>query len=357
MRRATRMRESSATIVFGVALGLAGNGVLVKGLAADRFWGARRGRAALWVLWAAALATWIALVACLGAKALLHRRFLLREWRHRRRCFFFFVPHVALVALCLGAPDGARAWSPRLFRWCYGLALALQVALCARSYARWVGDDGPGGEPAGVDHATPPDPGRDARVSPSTRVGRGDVDARSSAPTFGRGAPHPAAPAQALPPVDGERQGRKRANATARGEPSLFLLMAPPSAASVAMGCGAASDGAFGFAFLLFVVVLRVGPVFLRRPEILGAYWAYTFPLAALATAATHCAKCGRAPEALAWALSSAALAMVVLVAGRMGLHAARVAAGADSWPDPLLAPPKGAEGGTDGAREPLGAA
>ncbi|KAH8091534.1 hypothetical protein JL720_5844 [Aureococcus anophagefferens] len=135
------------------------------------------------------------------------------------------------------------------------------------------------------------------------------------------------------------------ANATARGEPSLFLLMAPPSAASVAMGCGAASDGAFGFAFLLFVVVLRVGPVFLRRPEILGAYWAYTFPLAALATAATHCAKCGRAPEALAWALSSAALAMVVLVAGRMGLHAARVAAGADSWPDPPRAP-KGAEGG-----------
>jgi hypothetical protein len=54
----------------------------------------------------------------------LHRRFLLREWRHRRRCFFFFVPHVALVALCLGAPDGARAWSPRLVRWCYGLALA-----------------------------------------------------------------------------------------------------------------------------------------------------------------------------------------------------------------------------------------
>jgi hypothetical protein len=150
-----------------------------------------------------------------------------------------------------------------------------------------------------------------------------------------------------------------QANATARGEPSLFLLMAPPSAASVAMGCGAASDGAFGFAFLLFVVVLRVGPVFLRRPEILGAYWAYTFPLAALATAATHCAKCGRAPEALAWALSSAALAMVVLVAGRMGLHAARVAAGADSWPDPLrtLEPPKGAEGGGDGAREPLGAA
>ncbi|EGB10227.1 hypothetical protein AURANDRAFT_71236 [Aureococcus anophagefferens] len=365
---ATKSLATLPNTVFGVALGLAGNGVLVKGLAADRFWGARRGRAALWVLWAAALATWIALVACLGAKALLHRRFLLREWRHRRRCFFFFVPHVALVALCLGAPDGARAWSPRLFRWCYGLALALQVALCARSYARWVGDDGPGGEPAGVDHATPPDPGRDARISPSTRVGRGDVDARSSAPT-----PYllstvgwPLLSSLAVD-LDIEREwgaplaawtlGPGVANATARGEPSLFLLMAPPSAASVAMGCGAASDGAFGFAFLLFVVVLRVGPVFLRRPEILGAYWAYTFPLAALATAATHCAKCGRAPEALAWALSSAALAMVVLVAGRMGLHAARVAAGADSWPDPLLAPPKGAEGGTDGAREPLGAA
>lgn len=262
------------------------------------------------------------------------------------------MPHVALVALCLGAPDGARAWSPRLFRWCYGLALALQVALCARSYARWVGDDGPGGEPAGVDHATPPyllsTVGWPLLSSLAVDL---DIEREWGAPlaawTLGPGVVFYGLCFASI----------LQANATARGEPSLFLLMAPPSAASVAMGCGAASDGAFGFAFLLFVVVLRVGPVFLRRPEILGAYWAYTFPLAALATAATHCAKCGRAPEALAWALSSAALAMVVLVAGRMGLHAARVAAGADSWPDPLLAPPKGAEGGGDGAREPLGAA
>ena len=80
----------------------------------------------------------------------------------------------------------------------------------------------------------------------------------------------------------------------------------------------------------------------------MGAYWAYTFPLAALATAATTCAtddgeSDGRAvPTALAWALSVAALAMLLSVATRMCIHARAVHRGTDSWPDPLFVAPPG---------------
>ena len=45
---------------------------------------------------------------------------------------------------------------------------------------------------------------------------------------------------------------------------------------------------------------------------------------------------------ALAWALSGAALAMLLSAATRMCIHARAVHRGTDSWPDPLFVAPPG---------------
>ena len=327
-RGATVSLAGLPNTVFGVALGLAGNSCLVKSLVAPAFWG-RKGRGALWGIWSLAVGVWVVLGACFAAKARFHRGLLLREWRSPRRCYYFFAPHLSLVALCIAAPTSIhRRWAPFL-RGCYGASLSAQAGLCARTYARWVEAAEAPHAGAGVDHATPSYLLSTVGWPLLTTLGVDlDIPRHWAAPlpamTFGPGVVFYGLCFVSI----------LQAHEATKGEPGLFLLMAPPSAMVVALQrldggtCSPGAEATFGFALVVFLVILRVGPVFLRKPEILGAYWAYTFPLAALATAATTCAtddgeSDGRAvPTALAWALSVAALAMLLSVATRMCIHA-----------------------------------
>jgi len=113
-----------------------------------------------------------------------------------------------------------------------------------------------------------------------------------------------------------------------QGSPVMFLLVAPLSVASLALvglngSYGACSQALFGSAFFLFCLLLRSGPRIFEVPTFLGLYWAYVFPLAALATSAIANAKEEDSATAhvLAWVLIVMAEIALLIVFVRMVMH------------------------------------
>lgn len=132
-----------------------------------------------------------------------------------------------------------------------------------------------------------------------------------------------------------------------KGSPALFLLMAAPSIGAVALDLledipnefAAGSYYLLGWSWTLVLLLVRIGPQIARRPPVLGAYWAYVFPLSSLATASLRYAweVSTIGSQLLAFAavmLSFVALAVVFV---RMSYHTILVALGEAEWTDPLL--------------------
>ena len=110
---------------------------------------------------------------------------------------------------------------------------------------------------------------------------------------------------------------------------------------------GPASSAIFGYNLLMVMVLLRLSPQFATKPVLLGTYWAYVFPLAALAASSVRYATIGRptgtatgtetAPaEALAWVLVSVASLTLLSVFLRMLWHEMQVMRGHERWDDPI---------------------
>jgi tellurite resistance protein len=136
-------------------------------------------------------------------------------------------------------------------------------------------------------------------------------------------------------------------NINNKGSPALTLLIAPPSVAAIAVDGLAGDIGEFnvvaqvflGWAILLFLLLLRLGPRIAESPSEVGTYWAYVFPLAALSSA---CLKYAIVSETmttdilatLAMALATIALCTVFL---RMTYHILLCLQNKARWGDPLL--------------------
>jgi hypothetical protein len=83
----------------------------------------------------------------------------------------------------------------------------------------------------------------------------------------------------------------------------------------------------------------RAGRALVRTPTVLGEYWAYVFPLTAVAIATVrYAADEGSVPAAvLAWAEVCIALLALCIVFARMSWHHLMVLRGKETWNDPLL--------------------
>lgn len=130
-----------------------------------------------------------------------------------------------------------------------------------------------------------------------------------------------------------------------QGHPAMFLTLAPLSVASIAYAelnggaFGNGSCGLLGLALVLFAFLMRSWPNLLKKPAVLGLYWAYVFPLCALASACIAHAQTMQSggARALAWISVSIACIGFVIVFARMTFHWVQVWQGKESWGEPLL--------------------
>ena len=154
-----------------------------------------------------------------------------------------------------------------------------------------------------------------------------------------------------------------------KGNPATFLMVAPISVASLALSglvgsYGAASKSLLGMALFVLSIVVGAGPKILAEPSVLGVYWAYVFPISALASSAVANAKVeARKPcsprslltcmagfdplgsllrwqdsvlsKALAWTLIAMAITSLIVVFCRMSFHHIKVMRGEAIWNDP----------------------
>ncbi|CAB9509672.1 expressed unknown protein [Seminavis robusta] len=135
-----------------------------------------------------------------------------------------------------------------------------------------------------------------------------------------------------------------------KGSPSLTLLLAPPSVGIVALDTfdgdptkfNNAAAMVLGWILVLFMLFARIGPAFVREPGVLGEYWAYVFPLAAVATAWIRYASVVNTTAAtiVAAAFMSVAIVALVSVLARMTIHCFQCFRGQAQWGDPLLGVP-----------------
>jgi tellurite resistance protein TehA-like permease len=133
----------------------------------------------------------------------------------------------------------------------------------------------------------------------------------------------------------------------AKGAPAHFLLIAPPATAVVATDLLDLNLAKFsfmgelllGFCLGIFVLLVSIGPKIWQLPPVLGAYWAYVFPLSALAGAMIRYAWVVDTLAAQVAAIIFLIIAVLAtcIVCARMMYHSYRVFAGYAEWDDPLL--------------------
>lgn len=276
---------------FGVCMGLGGHCVMWKQLHLAAF--AQAPVSVVWALWLSGTATLCLFSLAFLLKLKLHRERVKQEWEDAGRSQFFNAPNLAAMLLAI-------AWPPLLesrgvLRVIWVGAACWQLTLTLLFYHRWMY----GGDRS-MDSASTPyllsvvgwfilavlgSPDR-AHVDELTGVGLTRM-------AFGVGSFFAVITYITL------FQTFNRGH-TAAGAPALFLVIAPVAIASIALAkMGTAQDGGgssspfsevsqalLGVAIFLLLILVRVGPTILAQPNVFGAYWAYVFPVSALATAA-----------------------------------------------------------------------
>lgn len=328
--------ETLPNTAFGIALGLCGNAILWRTAGDVRFTKIVTGRTPNWILWITGAVAWIGLVLALVVKIVKHRDFALCEWLHPTRCYFSFAPHLALTMWATATPKSLEEPLRPLKTAIFLVALPAQVILAILVYARWFFSPIDGD----IGHASPPyllsTVGWPLLCVLSQNL---DLDRRwrfdIAALCFGPGTVWYTLAFISIV----QTLHTKRAT---KGAPVLFLLIAPPSVMSVALsnfGLIGPSTAIFGFALFTGLVLIRLGPKLKERPSTLGVYWAYVFPLAALATAGLRFADVQDSNPAkiLAWILLIVATLALVTVFCRMAIHLVHLTHGTAVWLDPLL--------------------
>jgi len=128
------------------------------------------------------------------------------------------------------------------------------------------------------------------------------------------------------------------------GQPSLFMLVAPPSVAAVGLASlrgrfDSAAASVLGYAMLVLLLLLRTGlPKASGPPTLLGWHWACTFPTAALAKAAILYADANDTVVTTVLAVALVALATLILMAviGQTIWQQLKVLRGVEEWRDPI---------------------
>lgn len=340
----SKLRRFPNTAV-GISLGVCGNSVMWYNLASTAFTRRALGDAAHhlnWLFWVTGIVVLVCFVVAYMLKFMHHSDVVRSEFDHPVRAHFFNGPTIALCMLSLGTPAEAR--NVHVLRAMWVLEAVLQCALTQILYARWLFS-----ATATLSNARP-------QYLLSTVVwlllavlaqATGLDEAWQlplSAWVFGIGTVLYALVVIALFLGIGNAPGEK-------GQPALFLLLAPSSVMAMALAgfnggvFGTASSACVGFNLAMLAVLIKLGPQLLAKPIVLGQYWAYVFPLAAFATAAIQQAQSGARGTAgdesvpaqlMAWVLVGMATCALGVVMARMSWHQMGVLRGSEVWGDPI---------------------
>ena len=121
-------------------------------------------------------------------------------------------------------------------------------------------------------------------------------------------------------------------------------MLAPLAVAGIGLiglsgGMAPGSEALFGIVIFLFAFLIRSAPNIFARPQVFGTYWAYVFPVAAVAVLSIKIAEsCQTAlSEAVASICSILATIAFLVVLTRMSAHMFQVCRGKDTWSDPIV--------------------
>lgn len=329
---------------FSIVLGLGGQSVMWK-MVSCCVLDAQKDlvRVLNYVFWVACLAIFGSFLFLYALKMWHHFDVCKAEWENPVRSNFFFAPGIALIVLTLGAPTDlfgdAEVAFMNLQRGGFFVGLVFQVTLVQIFYVRWMGETA-----HSLSTATAPFLlstinwfflallGVKAEVSDLVGI---------NAPSmlFGTGCFFAAIIYVSI-------FGRvHESTAIGRGHPAMFLPLTPLSVASCAHAEIRGGDFdhfsscLLGLALVLFVVLIRSGPHFRQKPAFFGFYWAYVFPLCAMANACIAHANSAKRPGAwtLAWLFVCTACMGLVMVVCRDAVHFAQVVRDKEVCSDPLL--------------------
>lgn len=349
---------------FGIPLGLSGHSILWKAAYARGFIGISSLHLN-WFFWVSGAVAAAVVLACIVIKRCTNASLVAEEWRHPVRVHFFNAPHLILMMLCLGIPINVSINMVSL-RVLWGVSALSQTLITQSIYQRWMFDQASKLSSARPQFLL-------STVGWFLLAALGIVADLHSAwglnlPAFcsGIGAMFYVMVVIAI-------FNSLHDYPTEKGSPALFLLIAPASVACTVVDSltgefGILPSAIFGWCLVLLLLLARIGPTILRRPPVLGVYWAYVFPLAGLATAACKldASEESSGSRYLAIALLLLAAISLVVVFSRMMWHTILALRGSEVWGDPLLGeqpnePPgeerldrEGHPSAVEGAGEPL---
>eukprot|EP00658_Telonema_sp_P-2_P059379 TRINITY_DN4824_c0_g1_i1.p1 TRINITY_DN4824_c0_g1~~TRINITY_DN4824_c0_g1_i1.p1 ORF type:complete len:329 (-),score=87.50 TRINITY_DN4824_c0_g1_i1:53-1039(-) len=254
---------------FGVALGLLGNSILWKRLAAPGFthW---LGTSGNWVFWCGGVTALVLATMVYAWKVVMHFEMVRREWNHPIRCYFFITPVIATMMLSIGIPATMETMVSRRVLW--AVTAGAHVLMVSILYQRWMYCQQANLGQAGAPYMLSVVGWFLSCVLAQQLKLDEHWGLNLPAMTFGAGSFFLTISMVSIFLNFHSHSGTKR------GHPSLFLLIAPPSVAALAVAnfegkhFGAPSQAILGFCLMLLILFSSLCPRILAKPEMFGVY-------------------------------------------------------------------------------------
>lgn len=318
---------------FGISMGVAGQAIMWKSASdAAPFIDNIHANVANYIFWVAGLVVAILLAIGYTYKLITRFDFVRAEYLDPARSHFMNCPHVTMILLAIGVPPSIQTSSTSL-RVIWWIGFVVQICLTERVYEKWMFS-----KTRNISLAQPhfllstvgwfllAVLGQQANIDESVGLGL-------TAYCFGAGMVLYFMVVIAV-------FNRLHVTPQAKGSPALTLLIAPPAIGVVALlgfdanAFNTVAEMWLGWCLVLVLLLARLGPMIAGRPPALGTYWAYVFPLSALANATIQNAtiNTGKGAEIMAIFFLAVAVLALVVVFCRGCIHTRQCMIGKDQW-------------------------
>jgi len=332
---------------FGISMGLVGNSIAWKAASnADIFQGRFvHGEMVNLFFWISSIVSFVVIGTCYLWKCGFRRYLVKQEWQSPIRAHFMNTPHLMLLMLAIGWPDQFFGMPVMVWRIMWTIGFIMQLSITQLMYERWFFANDAGQRLA---HANPQfllsTVGWFLLSVLGCNIGIAE-DWGIGLPSFCLGV---GSVLYLMVIVNVFNDTNCKTCGVSRGSPALFLLIAPPSVGVIAIDLldkepqsfAILSEVLLGWCIVVCLLLCRLGLTILKRPPVLGVYWAYIFPTSALATALIQYASVIDTTTTRVVAIISILLAFVffIIVFFRMLYECYNVITIKERvWGDPLL--------------------